>query len=117
MDIKSIVDEILIEKNRTFTWLAEEMNKTFDGLKLSLTRESIKYKDLIAMSKALEVHPTTFFDKDSSYSAANKNRETTDAKSEYSDLKNNLKNCREMMATLKEQIKDKDKIISLLSKD
>ncbi|MES2457657.1 MAG: hypothetical protein V4594_19020 [Bacteroidota bacterium] len=117
MQLKSTVDGLLKEKNRSLSWLAEEMGKTFDGLKLSLVKGSIKYNDLIEMAKKLEVSPTIFFDQ-----AANRHVTETgvsilaEPREVYGeDLKGNLRNCRELLATLKDQIKDKEKIISLLS--
>ncbi|WP_288881356.1 hypothetical protein [Pedobacter panaciterrae] len=117
MVLKRIVDELLKEKSRSMTWLAEKMDKTFDGLKLSLTRGSIKYNDIITLSKVLDVPPATFF-QTTVIPYSNKSVESlvSDQKAEYTDLKSNLKNCKEMLAALKDQIKDKDKIISLLSK-
>lgn len=118
MVLKSIVDELLKEKGRSMTWLSIEMEKTFDGLKLSLTRGSIKYNDIIAMAKALDVPPATFFQTELPlYNNKVSQSLVGDQKGEYSDLKNSLKNCKEMLTTLKDQIKDKDKIISLLSKE
>ena len=117
MVLKSVVDEQLKKKGRSMTWLAAEMGKTFDGLKLSLTRGSIKYNDIITLSKVLEVPPATFFQSTAiPYSSKITESLVGDQKGEYSDLKNNLKNCKEMLTALKDQIKDKDKIISLLSK-
>ena len=118
MNLKGVVDEILLEKNRPFSWLVSQMDKTFDGLKLSLTNESIKYRDINKMAKILEVPPSTFFDTESrTYKASNGANYTAESKNEYSDLRNSLKNCKEMSAALKELIKDKDRIIALLSKD
>lgn len=117
MVLKNIVDELLKERDRSMTWLAQEMNKTFDGLKLSLTRGSIKYNDIITLSKVLQVPPATFFQTTViPYNSKITESLVGDQKGEYTDLKNNLKNCKEMLTTLKDQIKDKDKIISLLSK-
>ncbi|TCD03090.1 hypothetical protein [Pedobacter psychroterrae] len=117
MLLKSVVDELLKEKNRPMSWLAEEMGKTFDGLKLSLTRESIKYNDIIAMAKILEVSVNVLFPEEPHKYSDKKNPNFLgEPKAEYSSAKNELKNCREMLAALKDQIKDKDKIISLLSK-
>jgi len=118
MVLKSIVDELLKEKGRSLTWLSTEMEKTFDGLKLSLTRGSIKYNDIITMAKVLEVTPATFFQSEvAPYTRKASQSLVGDQKEEYSDLKSSLKNCKEMLTTLKDQIKDKDKIISLLSKE
>lgn len=117
MDIKAVVDEILVEKKRPFTWLVNQMDKTFDGLKLSLTNESIKYRDIKKMAKILEVPPSTFFETEArSYKTDTGKSLTAESRNEYSDLKNSLKNCKEMSLALKEQIKDKDRIIDLLSK-
>lgn len=100
------------------TWLAIEMDKTFDGLKLSLTRGSIKYNDILTLAKVLNVPAATFFQTElTPYNNKVSQSLVSDQKEEYSDLKNNLKNCKEMLTTLKDQIKDKDKIISLLSKE
>lgn len=118
MLLKSIVDGILKERNRPMSWLADEMDKTFDGLKLSLTRGSIKYNDLLTMARVLDVSPAIFFKTDPQpYKASAGNDTLSESKGEYADLKANLKNCKEMLATLKDQIKDKDKIIYLLSKE
>lgn len=117
MFLKNVVDGILKEKNRPMSWLADEMNKTFDGLKLSLVRGSIKYNDLISMSRILEVPPSIFFESQPTpYKNPGQIESIADAKGEYNDLKSNLKNCREMLSTLKDQLKDKERIISLLSK-
>lgn len=116
MLLKNIVDEILKERGRSLSWLAEEMNKTFDGLKLGLIKGSIKYNDIIVMAKTLNVSPSVFFEH--TYTAPNSSLQDNilnDGKTEYNDLKKNLKNCKEMLSTLKDQLKDKEKIISLLS--
>ena len=116
MFLKHVVDEILKEKTRPLSWLAEEMGKTFDGLKLSLIKGSIKYNDIITMAKVLEVAPSIFFQGTTlAYDKKNNKSNLTESKSEYNDLKGELKNCKEMVATLKDQLKDKERIISLLS--
>ena len=118
MLLKSVVDELLKEKNRPMSWLAAELGKTFDGLKLSLMRGSIKYTDIIAMAKVLEVSSSVFFPDGQAQNTDIKNTNFIgEDKTERSKIKYDLKNCREMVAALKVQIKDKDKIISLLSKE
>lgn len=119
MSLKNIVDGILKEKSRPMSWLADEMNKTFDGLKLSLIKGSIKYNDIIEMSKALEVSPAVFFSSTSNSYTVYSNTESilSESKENYGDLKGNLKNCKEMLAALKDQLKDKEMIISLLNKE
>lgn len=111
MSLKSILDGILKEKHRSLSWLAQSMGKTFDGLRLGLINESIKYKDMLLMAEILEIPPSKFFIENpegliSSHSMVS---ETT---VEYGD---NLKSCRELTATLKDQLKDKERIIALLS--
>jgi len=34
MSLKEIIDQILKDKHRSLSWLAAEMGKTFDGLRL-----------------------------------------------------------------------------------
>lgn len=119
MTLKTIVDGLLKEKNRPLSWLAEEMSKTFDGLKLSLIKGSIKYNDLIEMARILEVSPSIFFQTGlDAYAVTNTDPQLlSESKENYSDTKAGLKSCKEMLAVLKEQIKDKETIISLLSRD
>lgn len=117
MELKVVVDGLLKEKNRSMSWLAEEMGKTFDGLKLSLLKGSIKYNDIVEMARILEVHPAFFFSGGTNlYPIGNETTTTvSEPEAEYSNSKNNLKNCKEMLAALKDQLKDKDMIISLLN--
>ena len=117
MLLKGVVDEILKEKNRPMSWLAEEMGKTFDGLKLSLIRGSIKYNDIIAMASVLEVSVDVFFPEEvNPYSNPKNPNFLGEPITEYASAKNELKNCKEMISILRDQIKDKEKIIALLSK-
>lgn len=91
------------EKNRTLSWLAGEMGKTFDGLKLSLVKGSLKYNDVITLSKVLGIKPGVLFETEEvAPEAPSKN-----AKTVYND-------CLELVAILKSQLKDKDQIIALL---
>lgn len=116
MNLKQTVDAVLKSKSRSLRWLAAEMDKTPDGLKLSLIRHSIKYIDIITMSTILEVPISIFFETDPHKDKLEDKTAPSEPKSEDIDLKSNLKTCRELIATLKDQIKDKDRIISLLDK-
>lgn len=117
MYLKSIVGEILKRNNRSLSWLSVEMNKTFDGLKLSLLKGSMKYNDLLLMAKILNVPPTIFFEETNPDNCTEKEQlKMSEVDQNQSQLEVENRNYREMIATLKEQLKDKDKIISLLSK-
>ncbi len=117
MYLKTIVSEILKKNNRSLSWLSVEMNKTFDGLKLSLLKGSMKYNDLILMAKILDVPPTIFFEETNPGHVTEKEAlKVADGNHVFAHLEGELKNHKELMATLKEQLKDKDKIIFLLSK-
>ena len=119
MTLKNRVDDLLKDKNRPLSWLAAEMGKTFDGLKLSLVKETIKYKDLLSMARILNVATGHFFETntDASYLKDNPQMLISEEEVKYGDLKNNLKGCKEMVTALKDQLKDKERIISLLSKE
>jgi hypothetical protein len=110
MNLKDIVDKALKDQNRSLSWLAGEMDKTFDGLKLGLVKGSIKYTDLQKMAEILHVRPAYFFEGDS---AAENMLE--DERMPYHSLRTELTACKELVATLKSQLSDKEKIISLLS--
>lgn len=116
MSLKKTVDKILREKNRSLSWLAHSIGKTFDGLRLGLLNESVKYKDIVAMARILEVSPAFFFETGVKDPNAEENL-LAEPKSEYGELKANLKTCKDLIATLKDQVKDKERIISLLKKD
>ncbi len=116
MYLKNIVDEILAEKTRSLSWLAVQMGKTFDGLKLSLVKESLKYKDLSEMAKILEVSPNTFFQSKFPTYISNNAENIADSKADYEE-KLNVKAYKELVAALKDQLKDKEKIIALMSKN
>jgi len=107
--LKEIVDALLKKHNRSLSWLAMEMGKTFDGLKLSLIKESIKYADLKRMAEVLEVSPGVFFDSDASQISIAEEGEPS-----YG-LQSELRSCRELSETLKSQLKDKEYIIQLLT--
>lgn len=107
MSIKDIVNSILKEKDRPLAWLAKGMRRTDDGLRAGLTNESVKYKDLLIMAKILEVSPSRLFEtKD----------EQPNLVREPSVEYGNLKHCEELVISLKNQINDKERIISLLSR-
>jgi lambda repressor-like predicted transcriptional regulator len=111
MSLKVIVEEILKEQGRSLTWLAEKVGKTVDGLRLGLMNKSVKYKDLLLMAEVLNVSPCYFFRTDE-ISVGNKKSAFAEPAVEYGD---SLKNCRELNAALKDQLKDKERIISLLN--
>ncbi|MEJ6980980.1 hypothetical protein WG906_10990 [Pedobacter sp. P351] len=110
MKLKEIVDKVLKDQNRSLSWLAAEMNKTFDGLKLSLVKGSIKYTDIKKMSQVLEVPAATFFQEENTLENM-----VSEEKVNYSNLRSELNSCRELATILKNQLADKEKIIDLLS--
>ncbi len=112
MQLKEIVDELLKGENRSLSWLAGELDMTFDGLKLSLLKGSLKYNDLKRLAVILKIEPYRLF---TSRHRAESGLVGEDAPAYYS-LRTELATCRELVDTLKSQIKDKDKIIDLLSK-
>jgi len=117
MFLKQVVDGILTEQNRSLSWLAVEMGKTFDGLRLSLIRGSIKYTDIQKMAKILNIPVVRLFTEPAKFETTTSKMILNDPAETYQvNHKMALKNCQEMVDALKSQIKDKDKIIALLSK-
>ncbi|MFA4869008.1 MAG: hypothetical protein WC623_12455 [Pedobacter sp.] len=111
MSLKAIVEGILKGQGRSLTWLAEKVGKTVDGLRLGLMNKSVKYKDLLLMAEVLNVSPCNFFKTEDTSATVQKNI-LAEPPIEYGDA---LKNCKELNAALKDQLKDKERIISLLS--
>jgi hypothetical protein len=114
MSLKGTVDKILKEKHRSLSWLAKGIGKTFDGLRLALINESLKYKDIVMMANLLEVHPSFFFETEPN-DAYGQDDILSEPKQEYGDFKGSLKTYKELVSALKDQVKDKERIISLLS--
>ncbi|MBC8053590.1 MAG: hypothetical protein H7Y13_11055 [Sphingobacteriaceae bacterium] len=110
MALKTIVDRRLKEQDRSLSWLAGQIDKTFDGLKLSLLKESLKYSDIKKMAEVLKVPPAYFFEEENTIENM-----VEEEKFEYSSLKTELSSCKELAGTLKSQLADKEKIIELLS--
>lgn len=115
MFLKQVVDGILAEQNRSLRWLALEMGKTFDGLRLSLIRGSIKYTDIQKMAKILNIPIVRLFTEPTEATASNMILNEP-AETYQVNHKMALRNYQEMVDALKSQIKDKDKIIALLTK-
>lgn len=116
MHLKEIVNKILKERNRSLSWLAMEMGKTFDGLKLGLTKGSIKYTDLKRMANILEIPVSGFFEESSASKGEILKNMLEEEEVYYISMKNELSSCKELVNTLKSQLKDKEKIIELLGK-
>jgi len=114
MELKAIVDQLLNEETRSLSWLAKEMRKTPEGLKLSLTKCSIKYTDLKLMSKILKVSPAVFFEDKIVKQKISESLAEEDVPG-YTMMQNDLNSCKELVSTLKSQVKDKEKIIQLLN--
>jgi hypothetical protein len=110
MTLKERVDRELRRVKRSRSWLAGEMGMTPDGLRLSLIKRSIKYGDIVRVCEILGVRAGVLFGEGevgSSDSGVLKQVQDDDA---------HKRDDREMMRLLKAHIKDKDRIIALLSK-
>ncbi|ADY53384.1 hypothetical protein Pedsa_2845 [Pseudopedobacter saltans DSM 12145] len=117
MKLKDIVDELLRERERSLSWLAQQVGKTFDGFRLSLIKESIKYTDLRRMAEVLEVPPSVLFISDIKYLKKKEDLKILeDQETSYTRLSADEEMQKEFIESLKNQIKDKNRIIELLSK-
>lgn len=117
MYLKETVDKLLKKRSRSLSWLASEMGKSFDGLKLSLVKGSIKYKDMAVLADKLGVHPGELFESDhSGYTLEEWKSVLEEGEMQYSSVKKELLACKELTETLRNQIKDKERIIELINK-
>ena len=117
MYLKETVDKLLKKQNRSLRWLASEMGKSFDGLKLSLVKGSIKYKDMAVLASKIQVHPGELFESDhSGYSVEEWRNVLEEGEIQYTSVKKELLACKELTETLRNQIKDKERIIELIHK-
>lgn len=103
-ELKRLVDGLLKEKNKPFTWLVAEMKKTADGLRLSLTRGSIKYTDLLLMAEVLGVNVEIFFGKQKSIPKAPSQPKILE---DIQETKKKLKELDKTIAQLTKAKKDK----------
>ncbi len=119
MCLKEIVDTLLREKGRSLSWLASQVGKTFDGLRLGLIKESVKYSDIKKIAEVLDVSAGVFFDPTDKLSALDEPLASNHTLQEdtyiYKTTKKELEAYKELTERLKDQIKDKEKIIELLS--
>ncbi|MFD1629965.1 hypothetical protein [Pseudopedobacter beijingensis] len=117
MQLKPIVDNLLKERGRSLSWLAVQIGKTFDGFRLSLIKESIKYTDLKKMAEILEVSPSVFFQESTpdNYPDLPESKSLTESVPEYRTVASELNVYKQLTETLKGQLKDKEKIIELLN--
>lgn len=117
MHLKETVDKLLKKHNRSLSWLANEMGKSFDGLKLSLVKGSIKYNDLMVLSKKLEVHPGEFFETEhAGYSPEEWRNVLQEGETQYANVNKELSACKELNEALRNLVNDKERIIELLEK-
>lgn len=117
MHLKETVDKLLKKHNRSLSWLAGEMGKSFDGLKLSLVKGSIKYKDLLVLSNKLEVHPGEFFESEhTGYSPEEWRSVLQEGETQYANVHKELISCKELNEALRNLVKDKERIIELLER-
>jgi len=117
MQLKEIVDDLLKKQNRSLSWLALQIGKTFDGLKLSLIKESVKYSDVRKIAEVLNVSPGVLFHYSlEEYQFTEQKNVLEEDVVQYGGLKKELEACKELTETLKDQLKDKEKIIELLNK-
>ncbi|MGZ3999585.1 MAG: hypothetical protein ACXVIY_03105 [Mucilaginibacter sp.] len=118
MSLKPIVDAVLKEQSRSFSWLASEMDRTIDGLKLALINETIKYSDLKKLVKILNVPVTMLFEGETTVQNIKGSYNTQASKSVVAepDLEYKKENERliEQVNQLKSQLDDKNEIISLM---
>lgn len=115
MYLKETVDRLLKNKNRSLSWLATEMGKSFDGLKLSLVKGSIKYVDMVLMAEKLGVHPGELFENGHrGYSNEEWKNALEEGETHYKNVKKELVACQELTEALKGQLTDKERIIALL---
>lgn len=121
MSLKETVEKILEEQQRSLSWLATEMGKTFTGLKMSLVNESIKYADLKKMVDILNIPITILFDGSTSQKIkGNYNNQAgtsmllNDPEVKYKKIE--VDGLKKQIQLLESKLVDKDKIIELLTK-
>jgi hypothetical protein len=109
MTLKELVDRELMHKKRSRSWLAREMEMTPDGLRLSLVRESIKYADIVRVCKILGVKAGVLFEEGEVEGEVVMSRNAPQNGDRFKDSE-------EMIRLLKALVKDKERIIALMSK-
>jgi len=116
MKLKDIVDDLLKERERSLSWLAQQVGKTFDGFRLSLIKESVKYTDLKKIAEVLEISPNVLFGIGVKYTLENGEFKTEEFGQKYTISNSQVEMYKQLTESLKNQLKDKDKIIELLTK-
>lgn len=130
MTLHAMVIDLLKKKRETFKWLSTEMGMTEDGLKYSLTKETLKFRDILRLAKILRIQPEYFLALDKKHYSINagdnnlianegssffnesgKGGKSKDGfNAEITRLNTELNKCQA------ELIKTKDQVIALISK-
>lgn len=122
MDLKAAVDAVLEKDNRSLNWLATQMDRTFDGLKLSLVKGTIKYTDILKMADILKVPAADFFPQQGTVTQIQSGKRNIQANnSTVAEPEGGYHSSRELLLLeqielLKNQIRDKERIIDLMSR-
>jgi hypothetical protein len=115
----SLYDKVLFllkEQNRTMVWLATQMDMTDDGLKSGLVKESLKFRDLMKLCGILGIN-LTFFEEDGPILSREPNPPgsySTVSAAKMNEYKVKLTSCEKLVESLKENLKDKEKLIAYL---
>jgi len=123
MTLRQIVEQLLKDSPKSMADLATEMDRTYDGFKLSLNKESIKYSDLKKLATILNVPIELLFvsgttniqsQKGGSYNTMAHSSTLHEPATEY--IRKELDGLKKQVTLLESQIVDKDRIIELLSR-
>lgn len=118
MTLKELVDNALRNERRTFDWLCNELEMTPQGLRGTLTNETLKFKDLKKLLTVLNLSLSDLGETVSTVQNVKGNYNTTAVNSNFSEnqaaYKVELDHKSEKIEILEKQLIDKDEIIKLL---
>lgn len=123
MTLKERVEIELKKQKRSLSWLALKIEMTVDGLRGSLVTESIKYSNIVRVCEAMGIKAGVLFGEEENLTSESVKHGEVAASAapsrndtETSSAQAGFKDSEEMIRMLKEQIRDKERIIELLSK-
>ncbi|QKJ28463.1 hypothetical protein HQ865_01360 [Mucilaginibacter mali] len=116
IDLKNLIDEELARQGKTFKWLVNELDMSFDGLKAGLAGESIKLRDLKKLISVLNMPIHAFFEEGSTFQSivGDRNNQANHSVLNEPVVKYQVENLQQKVEMLEKQVKDKEEIIQLL---
>ncbi|PKP33271.1 MAG: hypothetical protein CVT99_02125 [Bacteroidetes bacterium HGW-Bacteroidetes-16] len=113
-DLNNIIKKELENRERNFTWLADKIEYTRQGLKSALENGTIRVDTMIKIADALEISPLALFNQ---LSGINQLIEETENTSTNKKLEEENEFLKKRILELEDQLEDKKMALNILRRE